>query len=265
MGNQASPLALAVALATAALPAAGADVLRTCLAADNPPFSTMAGERHGIDHDVMAELATRLGRTMEARWVTIPIRGGLGKALRRAFASGECEIFAGVPLAQGPNEDLQEQGLASSLPYLSTGYALLAARGSGIRTLADARAAGRVGAVSATPADLYLFEQQMHRRPYGSNEALLAALAADEIDAALIWLPALARASSGGQALWPGALRAGAVQDARLRAGFVAALSPASTLTSVTLDRTLQAMRQDGAIEAIAVRYGLPMQPNAVR
>ncbi len=260
MGNQASPFALAVALATAALPASGADVLRTCLAADNPPFSTAAGDRHGIDHDVMAELAARLGRTMEAHWVAIPNRGGLGKALRRAFASGACELFAGVPLAEGRNEDLREQGLASSRPYLSTGYALVAARGSGVRTLADARGAGRVGAVSATPADLYLFEQRMHRRPYGSNEALLAALAADEIDAALIWLPALARLSDGGRAPWPAALRAGEIQDARLRADFVVALSPAAKLSSATLDRTLQAMRQDGAIEGIAARYGLPTQ-----
>jgi len=197
---------------------------------------------------------------MEAHWVSIPNRGGLGKALRRAFAAGECEIFAGVPLAEGRNEDLQAQALVSSLPYLSTGYALLAARGSAVRTMADARAAGRVGAVSATPADLYLFEQQMHRRPYGSNEALLAALAADEIDAALFWLPALARVSDGGRALWPGALRTGEVQDARLRAGFVVALSPASTLSGTTLDRTLQAMARDGVIEGIATRYGLPAQ-----
>lgn len=258
MWNEACPIALALALATAALPASGADVLRTCLAADNPPFSTRAGDRHGIDHDVMAELAARLGRTLEVHWVTIPNRGGLGKALRRAFASGECELFAGVPLAEGRNEDLREQGLASSRSYLGTGYALVAARGSGVRTLADARAAGRVGAVSATPADLYLFEQQMHRRPYGSNEALLAALTADEIDAALVWMPALARLGDGGQALWPGALRAGEVQDARLRTDFVVAFAPASTLSNATLDRTLQAMGQDGAIEGIAMRYGLP-------
>ena len=260
MWNEVNAVALAVALVTAALPASGADVLRVCLAADDPPFSTMAGDRYGIDHDVMAELAARMGRTMEAHWVTIPNRGGLGKALRRAFASGECEIFAGVPLAEGRNDDLQEQGLAASQPYLSTGYALVVARGSEVRTLADARAADRIGAVSATPADLYLFEQQMNRRPYGSNEALLSALASDEIDAALFWLPALARVSDGGRALWPGALRAGEVRDARLRAGFVAALSPASTLTSATLDRTLEKMGRDGAIEAIAARYGLATQ-----
>ena len=258
MWKEASPFALAVALAAAPLPAGSANVLRTCLVADNPPFSSMAGERHGIDHDVMVELAARLHRTLEAHWVTIPNRGGMGKALRQAFGSGECEIFAGVPLAEGRNEDLQEQGLASSQPYLSTGYGLVAARGSAVRTLVDARVAKRVGAVSATPADVYLFEQRMPRRPYGSNEALLAALAADEVDAALVWLPALARVRDGGRALWPGALRPSEVKDARLRADFVAALAPASTLTSATLDQVLEAMRRDGAIAAIAAGYGLP-------
>ncbi|MCB1930240.1 MAG: transporter substrate-binding domain-containing protein [Rhodocyclaceae bacterium] len=260
MCKQSSAVVLAAVLATAALPASGADALRICLAADNPPFSTMTGERHGIDHDVMAELAVRLGRSMAARWVTIPNRGGLGKALQQAFASGECEIFAGVPLSDGRNEDLQAQGLASSRPYLTTGYALVVARGSSVRTLADARAAGRVGAVSATPADLYLFEQQMHRRPFGSNEALLAALDADEIDAALFWLPALARVSDGGRTLWPGALRLGEVQDGRLRAGFVVALGPTSTLTGAVLDQALAAMAREGAIAEIAGRYGLPTQ-----
>ena len=260
MRKQLSALALAAVPATAALPASGDDALHTCLAADNPPFSSMTGERHGIDHDVMAELAVRLGRSMAAHWVTIPNRGGLGKALRRAFASGECEVFAGVPLADGRNEDLQEQALVSSRPYLSTGYALVVARGSAVRTLSDARKADRVGAVSATPADLYLFEQQMQRRPYGSNEALLAALSSNAIDAALVWLPALARASGGGPALWPGALRLGEVHDDRLRTGFVVALSPTSTLSSAALDRALAAMQQDGAIVAIAERYGLPTQ-----
>lgn len=257
MWHDPSPALLALALATAALPASGADVLRTCLAADNPPFSTMAGERHGIDHDVMAELAARLGRTMEAHWITIPNRGGVGKALRRAFASGECEVFAGVPLAEGRNEDLQEQGLVHSLPYLSTGYALVAARGSAVRTLADARVALRVGAVSATPADVYLFEQQMHRRPYGSNEALLAALSSDELDAALIWLPALARAGNGGHTLWPDALRSGELDDPRLLVAFVVALDPASALAKGVLDRALDTMGRDGAIEEISGRYGL--------
>lgn len=258
MWNELRAIALVATLVV--VPTARAEVLRTCLADDNPPFSTMDGERHGIDHEVAAELAGRLGRTMAVHWVTIPNRGGLGKALRRAFSAGECELFAGIPLADGGNEDLQEQGLKSSPPYLRTGYALLASPAGRVHTLADARAAGRVGAVSATPADLYLFEQQMHRRPYGSNQALLAALAAEEVDAALIWLPALARLAEGGQPLWPGALRAGELRDARLTASFAMVLSPAATLSSAALDQALEKMRQDGAIERIAARYRLPPQ-----
>ncbi len=257
MGHVSRILLLLTAIAAATGPASGAEPLRTCLADDNPPFSTMAGERHGIDHEVMAELADRLGRTLEAHWVTVPTRGGLGKALRAAFAARTCEIFAGVPLAEGRNEDVQAQGLAATQPYLRTGYALVAGRGGAVRTLEDARQARRVGVVSATPADVYLFEQQMHRRPYGSNDALLAALAADEIDAALVWLPALARASTGGLRLWPGALRAGAVQDVRLQVGFVVALSPAATLAMDALDQGLASMGRDGVIESIARRYAL--------
>ncbi|MCB1958083.1 MAG: transporter substrate-binding domain-containing protein [Rhodocyclaceae bacterium] len=258
MGKRVAAPVLAVVIAALSLPATGADVLRACLAADNPPFSMQAGERHGIDHEVLAELAARLGRSLDTHWVTIPNRGGLGKALRQAFASPECEVFAGVPLAEGVNEDLQAQGVAASRAYWHTGYALVAGRGSRVRTLADARAADRVGAVSATPADLYLFEQHMQRRPFGSNQALLAALAAGQLDAALVWLPALARANEQGEALWPGAVRAGQLQAPQLRASYVLAFSRTSTLTPAAVDPLIADMEQAGRIEAIAAQYGLP-------
>lgn len=249
---------LALCLAAGPLAAASAAELSICLAEDNAPFSDSAGGGEGIDFALGKELAQRLGRTLDAHWLQIPSRGGLGKALRRAFASGECELFAGIPLAEGRNDDLAEQRLAATAPYFATGYALVSARNGRVRSLADARAAARVGAVSATPADLYLFQQGLARRPFGSNEALLAALGANQVDAAVMWLPALARLTDRGRELWPEAVRPGEVDDPALKVAFVIALRAGGDLRAPALDDALHQIRADGSLARIAARYGLP-------
>lgn len=238
-------------------PATSGQTLDVCLAEGNPPFSASRPEPGGIDLDVAAALAERLQRPLHVAWVEVPNRGGLDKALRGAFQAGRCTLFFGIPESAGAGAEPGEAGLGASEPYLSAGYVLVAARKGGVRTLEDARRAGRIGAVSATPADLFLFANGFARVPYAGNEALLEALSTNAVDAAVMWMPALARLADEGRTLWPEAVRVGQIADPGLRTDFVVAMR-AEPEAAARIDAALQQMRAEGVLSAIARRHGLP-------
>jgi ABC-type amino acid transport substrate-binding protein len=241
-------------------PAAGE--LTACVSDDNAPFSSSGSG--GIDVDIAAEIALRLGRTSRIAWVAIPNRGGLGKALRDSIGAGRCELFLGVAVGDGPNEDLVAQHLTASAPYMTATYVLVAAKGGTVRSVEDARRAARVGVVSATPADLYLYRSGHRRLPFAGNPALLAALAAGAVDAGLVWSPALASARAQGFALWPDAILPAALDDPSLHAGFVVATRQPDTALATQVDAALAQMRADGFVQTVLTRHGMA-EPNIGR
>lgn len=251
---------MAVALGFALTRPVAADIgrhaeLTACVSEDNAPFS--ASRTGGIDVDIATELARRLGRTARIVWVQIPSRGGLGKALRHSIGAGTCELFMGIAAHDGTNEEIREQRLRASVPYVSTSYVLMSARDRRIGSTEDAGAAARIGAVSATPADLHLFRAGVRRLPFADNYLLLEALASGRIDAALVWMPALARARAQGFALWPGAIAPGPIGDPSLRAEFVVGMRQSDAALAAQLDSLLAQMRGDGFVQAVLDRYGM--------
>lgn len=226
--------------------------LTICLAEANPPFSASSLPDGGIDAELARAVAAQLGRDVRLQWVTIPNRGGLGKALAQNLGGGACTLFAGIPESGGPNEDLAEKRLVASTAYLETGYVLIGARPP-IRKLDDARRLGRIGVVTATPADLYLFRQHLHRAPYGSNGTLLAALADGSVDAAVLWQPALAEARRLGQAPTVDGL---ALPDAG-RTRFVFALRRGDPALLADVNVAVDSLRSDGRLAAILLAHGL--------
>jgi len=244
---------LAGLMLACAAAAAAAAPLAVCVDADDAPFSSAAAPERGIDVGVAQALAERLGRPLKLVWVTVPNRGGLGKALRQTLAAGECEAYLGVP--QGPEmaRELAERQLAASGAYLGLGYLLVAAPGKPVPGAAALRAARKIGAVSATPADLYLHRMKLPRAPYGNSAALIAALRTGEVDLALVWSSALADEAARDL------VRADAPpDDADLRTGLAVALRRADADLAQQLTAAVDALRAEGRFDAIAARHGLP-------
>ncbi len=241
-------LALACAAATAA-----AAPLAVCVDADDAPFSSAATPERGIDVGVAQALAERLERPLKLVWVTVPNRGGLGKALRQTLAAGECDAYLGLPLAPDMVRELAERQLVATGAYLGLGYLWVAAPGQPGPSAATLRAARKIGAVTATPADLYLHRMKLPRAPYGSGAALVAALRAGEVDLALLWSSALADAATRDL------VRADAPpDDAELRTGLAVALRRADAELARQLSAAVDALRAEGRFDAIAARHGLP-------
>lgn len=245
----------ALAALLVSLPAQAGTPLKVCMAEDNAPFSSM--DAGGIDQLVTDELGRRLDRPVRIEWVQIPARGGLGKALNQTLRSGRCEVFAGVPTDGEEGESLAERKLVASDTYLTVGYVLVRAPGSAIAGRADL-AHARLGAVTATPADLFLYREHLARQPYGNNASLLRAVQTGDVDAAIVWGPALARLVSAGAQLWPGAV----VPDTRFDDDMLAHLTLVLPADQVELkndiNQALAAMRTEGAIARAGAQFGLP-------
>ena len=227
--------------------------LKACVDIEDPPFSAEATPDEGIDVEIAEALAERLGRTLVPVWVRVPVRGGLGRALRQTLGAGQCDVYLGIP--QGPDmaAELTELKLTATGPYLQLGYVLVAAPGKPAPTAASLRKARKVGAVTATPADLYLHRMQLPRSPYPGSAALIAGLKAGEVDLAMVWSPALA--GEAGRAL----VRATAgLGDADLVTGLTVALRAADAGLLKDVTAAIEALRAEGRLDAIAERNGLP-------
>lgn len=250
-------LCLSPARSTENAKTGGASELVTCLSDDNSPFSSLDNSGSGVDVDVARGIGEFLHRPLRLSWVTVPSRGGLGKALRQSFKPGNCDLFFGIPVSGAANEDVLEQQLETSAPYATASYVLVAAKGSSVRTLDDARKAMRVGVVTATPADMFLHKQHINRIPFGNNGDLLTALSEGAVNAGVLWLPALANARQQGFELWPNAIRDEQLQMPGLETQFVIAMRRGEPVLKAGLNAALDRMQADGSLASILQRHGI--------
>ena len=236
----------------ASFSSAAAAPFTACVVEGNAPFSSRDAGAKGIDVDVLQAIAARIGRDLQFNWITVAARGGLGRALKQSIQSGGCDLFAGLPVTDGGGEDLAERGLAASVSYVSIGYALVVPDASAVRSMADVRRL-KVGAVTATPADLYLRAGGYNRTPYGNASQLLAAVANGELGAGLIWAGRLAEVPlSAGLAVRQ------VLTDASLTTRFVLARRSGDSALGEAVDEAISALQADGTLGAIARRAGLP-------
>lgn len=228
-----------------------------CFDPANPPFSDERDANGGIDVQVAEGIAKSLSRRLSTVWVQVPNRGGLDKALKQTLLAGKCEAFFGMPLGDDTKAELGERGMAVSSAYVQGRYLLMAdprRAGDGIKLL---RNASRVGALTATPADLYLHKESLKRVPYGSNKELLAALLNREVDAAFVWSPAVARARSDGVAIAPEMIVSMQPADPLLATRFVIVTRQGDVQLRNEIDTAIAAMRASGELAAIMERNGL--------
>lgn len=229
-----------------------------CFDPANPPFSAENDAHGGIDLQVAEGIARQLSRRLSPQWIQVPNRGGMDKALKQSLLAGKCDAFFGVPLGDDTNAELGQRGMAVSSAYVQGRYLLMAEprrASDGTRVL---RNASRVGALTATPADLYLHKEGLKRIPYGSNKELLAALANREIDAALVWSPAIARARADGTVIAPEMVVAAQPADPLLMTRFVIVTRQGDAQLRNDIDSAIAGMRSSGELAAIMERHGLP-------
>ena len=164
-------------------------VLRVCADPNNMPFSTDKGE--GFENRLAELLADKLGKGLSYSWY--PQATGF---VRSTLAAHKCDVIMGIP--QG--DDLVQV----TNPYYRTAYALVFKQGHGLEgvdTLGDPRLKGkRIGVVAGTPPGNNMTANGLmaNAKPYplvvdtrvdSSAAAMMHDLAADEIDAGILWGP----------------------------------------------------------------------------
>jgi quinoprotein dehydrogenase-associated probable ABC transporter substrate-binding protein len=164
-------------------------MLRVCADPHNMPFSTERGE--GFENKLAEMLASQFGKGLAYTWY--PQAPGFVRNTLRAY---KCDVVMGIP--QG------DDVVQVTNPYYRTAYALVVKQGSGldgVDTLRDPRLKGkRLGIVAGTPpADNMAVNGLMaNAKPYplvidtrvdSSAAAMMRDLAANDIDAAILWGP----------------------------------------------------------------------------
>jgi ABC-type amino acid transport substrate-binding protein len=249
-------IALAVAVvvtipvARAAEPqAAGASsrTLRVCLLEDDAPRAQRTTGR-GFDLDVLKAIAADAGATLEPVW--IPSHPGFSEIeasdlpLPRV-ARGECDAAASVPGADSLGR-LRDQ-LALSRPYYGAAFELLAAA-DGPSTLGQL-GGRRVGVQLQSFAHLVAQSLQLDWRVRPTPRETLELLDTHEVDAVLVWGPALAPLGRAPRPDWtpPRALRWNEHVAVRRGSPWLA-----------PIDRALERLAAEGEIERWAREHGMP-------
>ncbi len=249
-------IALAVAVAVSAPAARAAEPpatsaptgpLRVCLLEDDAPRAHRSSGR-GFDLDVMKAVAKDAGAAIELVWA--PSRSGFSEIessdlpLGR-LARGECEAVASVPGTDSLGR-LRDR-LALSRPYYGAAFELIAAP-DGPSTFAALRGR-RVGVQLQSFAHLAAQSLHLDWRVRPSPRETLELLDTGEVDAVLVWGPALATLGRAPDPRWapPRALRWNEHVAVRRGSPWLAAI-----------DRALERLAADGAIERLAREHGIP-------
>lgn len=150
------------------------------------------GIKPGFDVEIVGEIAKLGGMSLEMFWADTGTRGGTSRAFRNSILKDRCDVFVG--LSDGGDDDMLMGELAFTRPHAGMGYVLVVqGKAAGMKTLDEIRAANiKVGVMMSTPIDDYLFTNKISRELFLDNRRLMRSMANGEIDAGLVWGPAIA-------------------------------------------------------------------------
>jgi polar amino acid transport system substrate-binding protein len=235
-------------------------LLTACADPYNYPFSSNSSEPPGFDVEIVRAVAQRAGLRTAYFWADTGTRGGLGRALRTSILKGKCDFFMGIGEGPDTDEEMKEKDLTLTRPYLGLGYILLVqGKADQARDLKDLKGV-KIGTPMSTPVDAYLFDNGYDRALYLRSREIMKALAQGEIDAAMVWSPALAiaRADHLDGKFHP---VPGYTPEPGLRWNLAIAVSSKETALKQFLDDALSALLENGEIQKIVERYGFPFYP----
>lgn len=232
--------------------------LLVCADPFNFPASTNGAT--GFDVDVIRTILARADVHPTFVWVNTATRGGLGRALRHSISKGACDLFLGIAISDEQAAELAEKDLTFTVPYLGMGYVLVVqGAAADARTLADVQDI-KVGVSMSTPVDGYLFDIGIDRELYFRNRRLLEGLTKQEVDAGMVWSPALGIARRDfSEAVFKPATDY--VPEPNLRWNNAFVVKAADVELKQFIDESINALIANGEIEKIIEGYGIPYYP----
>ena len=235
-------------------------VLTACVDPYNFPFSANNTEPPGFDIEVVRAIAARAGLRANYFWADTGTRGGLGRALRTSIMRQQCDFFMGLAIGPETDDEMKEKELGLTRPYLGLGYILVVqGRASNATHLADLKHT-KIGVPMSTPVDAYLFDHGYQRALFLRNREIIRALAQDELEAAMLWAPALAQARRDYPNTRFHALP-GYIPEPGLRWNIAIAVPRRETEMKQFLDDAIDALLTSGEIKRIVESYGMPFFP----
>ncbi len=241
----------------------GQGFLTVSLDPDNLPYSAREGKRSGIEVELAHALAKQLGLTARIRWHHPAHETSLGQLL-----DGKCDLVLGLPIDPRLRTD-DEPAAARILytrPYYRTGYLVFVRKnGPRIERLAELQGeqSSRLGTQAGTLADFLLKQRGYQRKLFGTQESVLKALAAGQIDYAYLWSNAAWLARIPPPQGEQGGVGVEIVQPYELEDGrdMAIAVRRGDEQLRKHLDGALARLVKEKVVEKLLPRYGLPYYP----
>lgn len=215
------------------------------------------GRDPGYDIEIMRAVANLADLEMFFEWVNTGTRGGLGKALRNSIVKGRCDVFVGIGVTDEQVDELAEKDLIFTTPYMSQSYVLLV-QGSAenAKTLDDLRDT-KVGVPMSTPIDAYMFDNDRPRELYNQDRRVLKGFMDGEIDAALVWAPALGKVRSQMKDIAFSVVE-GYIPVPEFRWNMAMAIPNSDANLKTFMDEGIRSVIADGQAKEIVESYGVP-------
>jgi polar amino acid transport system substrate-binding protein len=231
--------------------------LNVCVDAYNFPASVKDADPPGYDVEILRTIAKRAKLQLDYVYPDTGTRGGLGRALRTSISQKKCSLFMGLGVGPDSAEDMQEKHLVFTRPYMSLGFVLVVEGSAEGKTKISDFKGIKLGVAMSTPADAYLFDNNLDRSLFFRDRILLKALNTGEINAALVWSSDLAYV----QRDFPNGVKfhpvAGYLPEPTLRWDMAIAIPAGDTGLKQFLDDQIGELLQSGEIQKIVESYGI--------
>ena len=157
-----------------------ADPLKVCSDPDNMPFSKSEGSDKGLYIELAEMVGKRLGTSVEYVWW---LSHNQRRAVRNTMDS--CDAYFALPATA----DYKVRGAERTHAFLDVGYAIVGPASFKLGALDDLKGK-RVGVLHGSPPHVLLSSETGYEpRNYRAQEDVFAALAAGEVELAILWGP----------------------------------------------------------------------------
>lgn len=231
--------------------AAGA--LRVCADPTNLPFSSDEPAASGFDVELAGAIARLLEVREEIRWEPT----FLGQRALRQLLEGRCDLFMGLP--HDPRFLAGNRRLALSTPYYTLRHVLISTSAKPVADLSG-MGSGRVAVERGSMADIYLFNGGYNRYVYRNQTEAFGGVAGGEADGALLWEPVarwLMTRHAGPR------LQAVVVSGPDLDFKVAVGMRAGDGEFHAAVDEAVKRLVQQGKIDEVFARYGMPAAPRA--